>query len=391
VVCDFLLETGAPITVAIGQTKTPSNPAMVRLGGGKLVLAYGATQNEFPAPGPPVPPSADLRFAVLDGLGPWPTGPIQPLSSSWSNRGESFALEAPPGLDPALRVASTEALGGELVGPVSVGGCGLDGTATAPFELSAAPPAVRFFARGGGSLSASLVGLDGGSQGHHLINVLSLAAGGAPLPLLGDTGCATAPLVADALQQGDRFLVSTSSSRPAFSCLDDNGVDGPPTRLQLLSLGPKAADATLAFEMDLGAPLQLVRLLPHGTGSWLVSSAGDSLGAPVRMIPVTESGFPGAALVHLTDGAVLPDAPALDAMNDERVTIAYVEQGGQIPHLMLRAVTLSSAATTEINADLPHQLAVLGLAPDTIIVSWTDGFGPGTQLRVARYQCMHAE
>jgi hypothetical protein len=34
---------------------------------------------------------------------------------------------------------------------------------------------------------------------------------------------------------------------------------------------------------------------------------------------------------------------------------------------------------------------VLGLAPDTIIVSWTDGFGPGTQLRVARYQCMHAE
>ncbi|RYE93009.1 MAG: hypothetical protein EOO75_05345 [Myxococcales bacterium] len=75
-------------------------------------------------------------------------------------------------------------------------------------------------------------------------------------------------------------------------------------------------------------------------------------------------------------------------MSDGRVAVAYIEQGGQVPRLMLRAVSPTIARTVPVQADFPTDVAVASPAAGTIVVAWLDGTA---SLLVARYQCAITE
>jgi hypothetical protein len=109
------------------------------------------------------------------------------------------------------------------------------------------------------------------------------------------------------------------------------------------------------------------------------------------MIPVMEQGFPGAALVDLTGDALVPAYPSVASMSDERVAVAYAEEGGQVPRLWLRATTLSSSVAAEVGVIFTSATALVAPAPDTLVVGWVENNGPGDRVRLARFRCEKAE
>jgi hypothetical protein len=117
----------------------------------------------------------------------------------------------------------------------------------------------------------------------------------------------------------------------------------------------------------------------------------DSYNVPLTMIPVMEQGFPGAALVPLTANALIPAYASVASMSDERVGVAYAEEGGQVPHLMVRSVSLDGSATAEVGPFFATATALASPAPDTLVVGWIEGGGAVISLRLARYQCVKAE
>jgi hypothetical protein len=375
------VETGAPVTVAFGEGQFLSNLALERLTGGEVLIGVKTLPNESPGPVPPT-----LRFATLNALGAWPSGDVAPLKTSLDEAGSSYLLRG-TGVGQTFEALSTRELGPGLVGPVVRQEVGANVPATTIFD---APARVRAWARGEGwSLAAAE--LEPAPSVHRLL--LARDVPGQPVgPLSSELACATAPLVADALWRGDRFLLGLSSSREPFSCNDDDGIDGPPTQVQLFRQGEKAGDVEVTFGMDLKAPLRVVRLLPRGTGAWLVTGASqDGFGVPLRMIPVMEQGFPGAALVDLTGDALVPAYPSVASMSDERVAVAYAEEGGQVPRLWLRATTLSSSVAGEVGVIFTSATALVAPAPDTLVVGWVENNGPGDRVRLARFRCEKAE
>ncbi|MDW8249753.1 MAG: hypothetical protein RMJ98_10695 [Myxococcales bacterium] len=212
-------------------------------------------------------------------------------------------------------------------------------------------------------------------------------------PLSSELGCATEAMLADALWKKDRFLLALSSSRPPFTCNDDDGIDSEPTQVQLYWQGETVGDVKATFYMDHGKPVRFLKLLPRETGAWLVTGVSQAHIVPLNMIPVTEHGFPGGfpgVLVQLTAGALLPAYASVASMSDERVGVAYAEGGGQVPHLMLRAVSLNGSATADVGSFLATATTLASPAPDTLVVAWIEGSGAQSSLRLARYQCMKA-
>jgi hypothetical protein len=390
VVCDFLLQPGAPIEIQIGPSKTPVHPQMVALGGGAVALGYGAVQNEFPAPGPPGIPSPDLHFAVLDALGAWPTAPIPTIGPSWNGQGNSYAFNPDTASSQGFSVLSAQGQGADSTAPVQQRFIDLTtmlaGDPVTLFPLGSA----ALFSRttGGASLAAASAEE---SPGQYRLGLARLSP--AVEPINEGVGCATAPILADSVPDSDgSTILAVSSSRPAFSCDLDNGVNGPPTSVQLINLQlttpPKG---TSTAEVPLGDAVTFLRLIPRDFGAWLVTGTGPQENQPLRMMSVVPGGFLGQQIVDLTEGAVIPTGPAVNGMGGDRVALAYVENGGQVPHLMLRSRSGDSSASVGVDASNPADLAVFSPSPDTILLAWTEMSPLTPRLLVARYRCEHAE
>jgi hypothetical protein len=378
-VCDALVQTGAPVSVAL-EGVFLSNLKLTGMENGEVLVSVKTLPFESPGPVPPT-----VRFATVNALGAWPSGPIPPLKVALDEVGSSY-LPRPTGSGSIFEALFTRETGQGLVGPVvrmTLGG------GAAPTEIFAQPGRVRSWARGEGwSLAAVNREV---APGVHRLQLVNDGQAGAT-PLSDELGCATEAMEADALWKKDRFLLALSSSRPPFSCNDDDGIDAEPTRVQLYWQGETPGSAEAVFQMDHKKPVRFLRLLRRGAGAWLVTGVSqDSYNVPLAMIPVMEQGFPGAALVPLTGDALIPAYGSVASMSDERVGVAYAEEGGQVPHLMLRAVSLDGAASADVGPFFATATALASPAPDTLVIGWIEGGGAVVSLRLARYQCVKAE
>ncbi len=85
-------------------------------------------------------------------------------------------------------------------------------------------------------------------------------------------GCATEPLQADAIPFGNGFLVALTTSRDFGTCGNDDGFDGPPTRIHLVKVRVTGkTDYELVEELPIGKTVRSLRLVGRGhDAAWLV-------------------------------------------------------------------------------------------------------------------------
>ncbi len=229
------------------------------------------------------------------------------------------------------------------------------------------------------------------AEGHHALTFGRFAQGA--FSAEGASGCATAPLAADALWSPNGYLLALSTSRPFGTCADA-GADGPPTRLEIARLAEGSVQPQLREGFDVGAPVAQVRLVRRPQGAWLLwrvsgsaqagavsalrlGPTGKAIGAPMEVVPSGSAtkGFTTASLgerlvVLWSDGVEPPLA---------RVSLRAFDESGVV----------SSASWVPVPPLRQIGLPALVGSPDgaALVMAWTGDDG-STGVFVSRLDCM---
>jgi hypothetical protein len=91
-----------------------------------------------------------------------------------------------------------------------------------------------------------------------------------------ESGCAQYGLEVRAAPRGPETLIAMASGRAAYSCFDDDGIPGPPVRLQTGTLDPESLAMAIVEDEVLSEPLQFVELVSDASGSWVVYQTDGS-------------------------------------------------------------------------------------------------------------------
>lgn len=210
-----------------------------------------------------------------------------------------------------------------------------------------------------------------------------------------DSGCATARMRASALAVPGGHLVAFSTGREWLHCGLDDGVIGPPTRLQVERW--TAGEASLGFELQAGEPFANVVLARAADDAWLVHQTDGSTAETVPSViavPLHVEGWvAGGGFQVVEDGRVF--GPVAAAGLGQRLAIAWPDDlTDGPPTIRVRLFEASGALVAE--AAIPKQLApfaggALSLAPspagDALVVAWQAQLPEGQRVVAARLRC----
>jgi hypothetical protein len=129
--------------------------------------------------------------------------------------------------------------------------------------------------------------------------------------------CGNAPVVADAAANGQRIVLAASSGRSFGSCLDDDGIPGPPTALQVSALG--TGGFSLLHEETFATAVDAVRAVAAPDGStWIVSSTSGT----VHAMRLDANGSVQVASTVVARGSV---GPVDAAMRGHELLVAHID------------------------------------------------------------------
>ncbi len=322
----------------------------------------------------------------FDAWGGWPKTSLGQSKLLFAPSGFYFELATAPGDhfalvsqtvangNPAGMVVSTQATPGQLL--------------AATKQLGGGSDAPLFIARGD---SDYLVGFRRHSNGHtaHFGRTPDLGT-----PVLADSGCATAPVSADAVRAGDHYLVAMSSSLDFGSCPLDGYGEGPPTRIQVVRVSDDNSVKSVVEPPAQGA-VSALSMVARSDGAWLVWHVKNQLFAA----RFDQQGN----LVTLPNifAAVAPGTPfAVDRVADD-LALAYVEGDPSKPVIRVALFNADSVNSPHLDFlihpdpanELPTgPLSLLG-APsgDYLLVSWEADASTGSPVVVTRrLDCVQA-
>jgi hypothetical protein len=198
--------------------------------------------------------------------------------------------------------------------------------------------------------------------------------------------CAESHVAADAIDADGSVIVATSSGRAFGSCSDDDGIPGPPTRLQVATY---AADGTslLLHDEDLGGPIDDVRVEDAGDSVWVAAS----IGADLRLRRINKTG--GVAwLVDGLGGENLGTAFDLATRGDELLVAYFALGAGSSFEVRVDAFARSGEHTSlggfDAGDDVYALAIALGTSPenDAAVVAYSTLFSG--QVVARRFDCV---
>ncbi|NUP13638.1 MAG: hypothetical protein HOW73_46985 [Polyangiaceae bacterium] len=141
-----------------------------------------------------------------------------------------------------------------------------------------------------------------------------------------DSGCASSDVRAGTIARDDGFLLAFSSGRDWGTCLLDDGIPGPPTRIQTERRGgpPGVAPGADIVMPEPIAELTMVQRRPEG--GWVVVRTDGSTSfqpPPIVGIPVDDAGFAASQPVVLVPEGATVGPIAASAFGDG-LAVAWV-------------------------------------------------------------------
>lgn len=243
-----------------------------------------------------------------------------------------------------------------------------------------------------------------GAEGRHLVGTRDASlyaqvvklAGGSIVVQTSVLGCASFGAVADAVPFGDGWVVALAngSNAPKTGCgLQD---PEPPTRLDLVRVGP---DATITYltSVDAGAPLMQIAAAAHPSGAYVVYRvASGGAVAPIRWLRIDASSANLTGPLDLSGPGDFPlefDAAALG----ERLVVAWGnDPAGNPPDLVLSLLDPEGPllASYAFEPQFFGELSLIG-APggQSLVVAWqgpSSGSAPQSSIHLARFDCFGA-
>ncbi|MEZ4442671.1 MAG: hypothetical protein R3B72_26490 [Polyangiaceae bacterium] len=211
-----------------------------------------------------------------------------------------------------------------------------------------------------------------------------------------DSGCAAFDLEARAVAAPGGALMAVASGREAFACFNDDGVPGPPQRLQT----GRVDNETLAFavveDLPLGEPIIYLEVLQSEGHVWVLYTTDGStaeVAPPVFAQELAADGsFVGASITTTPSGMSGPYGAA--ALGSGFV-VAFVDNSAGAPTLVLRAFDGAGSLDAEGAVTLPgpvvgQQLAVrTSPSQDAALIAWSAGTsGLPNPTGLVRFDCL---
>lgn len=395
-ICDVLVLSGPPITYD-PSFEHASRPRLVPASEDRSRVSMVMTRQSLESPSPTPLRATNVTFAPWDawpsGLGPdyqvlgWGADSLA-VAPAWPPSKPGFAL---------LHYVLTGAFPSDMALAASV----------APeTDYESFPPSVQW----DGWEPAWAVALARGAKGH----LAAYQFGGGPytyltlglvgtggVTVLSDAACANMPFPADVAPTQGGFLVASASGRAFGSCPDDDGIPGPPNRVQIARLDDDTASFTLATEYQDPDPISQVALAQGGQDTWVVwQNTGASAFEPpsIRAQRLTATGAPSGPIFDVTSSGAT-SGPFAAASLGPWLAVAWVDSiDPSTPTLRLdlfddngARVAGSSYNTAPFWLYEPS-LSLLS-SPDgrSLLLAWSDHDGGGTSAaiaRVARFSCM---
>jgi hypothetical protein len=355
------------------------NPALTASSdsGAQLTVAFARQPVESPSP------FTELRHATLLAWSAWPaSGIVTPVHGTFAHAGLSTALEVGRSLGDrfALLVAHDSAM--SFSPNVDPNASSTGGTTTPQGNEP------RFVALG--------------ASGSHLVGTLE-AGGELRATLVASTptgfslkstslGCASQPIVADAVAFGDGWLVALANGKqvpPGSGCPGSSSSAGPPTRIDVVWVH---ADLSQEYSggLETDIPIQSLAAAPHPDGIWVAyRTLGGGKVAPIRVVrrDVLAAGFVGPG--DLGTDSDVPLELDIAALGERAVVAWGNDPAGNPADIVLSVLdpSIAPVASVAFEPSFAGRLSVAS-APDAsgVVVGWaTTSFGRRVQL--ARFDC----
>ena len=126
---------------------------------------------------------------------------------------------------------------------------------------------------------------------------------------LSESGCAAPELIARGAPGDEAVILAMAAGREPFSCFDDDGIIGPPTRLQTAFVFPDSLFVEVVSDFEIGEPIIYLDVVPRPGGAWVLWQSDGSISTfppPVFAMAVDDFGFPTGQSFEALPGGYLP-------------------------------------------------------------------------------------
>jgi hypothetical protein len=396
-VCDGLVVDGPPLspTPLVGNKQAAPWLARTAKDGGAAALVYLETENQLGGFW------QSSSAALPDAWGAWPAA-LGPSAIHGLTNG--FAIG--PGEDGRFSMLTSDEpndAGGPTGMVMWAPKAGVSGAEGQFFDDVLPGFPVLASSNGDGHL-AGFQRVVGGDLHHLELGWVTL--GGPQLSFYDPAACSIfAPLSGEAIPVGEGFLAAFSSGRPFGSCLTDQFPDGPPTRVQIVTIPGHPVNPTLMSEYD--QPDQYVfqtHLAPTAGGAWAAWERipfEPPFQRRIQLVRLDATGVPGGgAILEVGYGTVA--APFAIAGLGKRVAFATMVEASEAgPHVSVWLLDedgspLGQAAfQAEPGFFLDYSVTLLASpAGDHLLVAWSESSAINNDDRrvvVARLACTGGE
>ena len=381
--CDGLIEAG--VRAVPGAGPGTSEPSLVSAGPDDAVLLFRSD------PDPAGESAATLRHLFFDAWGAWQSDLLHGDELALSEVGDSYAVDGVDEYTYTFIAPGRSFFPEEGMYFAAQWGLGA-------YELKViAPEMGRALFATRGELGERLVGYELAAGGHHQLVMGPVSQELTPSM---ESGCGTEPLAADAIAVPGGYVVAFSSSRPFNSCLDDDGINGPPTEIQIVQVA--GGQATLTGQFDTGSVVDQIALVPRSDGAWLTwKPVGEgSAGVSIFGARIDQTGVVVTASRVFGSTQVEPDRYAAAGLGDLLV-LARTEENINPRSIHISVVGIDAAEVASylllpnIPAAGPAQppYALLGSPSGTeLLVAWASPYDfSNVGLQVARLECLQLD
>ncbi len=231
-----------------------------------------------------------------------------------------------------------------------------------------------------------------GGDLRHLTLARVAVGGGGLTSVETSVACATgATLAGAAVPQGDGFMAAFSNGRPFGKCQTDDLIDGPPSRLQIVTMKDAPSNAMQVFEEDEPSTYILqVHLSPTNDGAWAAwerISNGPPFERRIRLVHLDAAGSPvGGSTLEVGFGVV--SAPFAIASLGARVAIATKTDAGGVGVIILGGdgeIVSQTSLDGGPGLEPDGSVRLLGSPSQSqLLVGWAESSTIGNDNRVVR-------
>jgi hypothetical protein len=394
--CELLL-TGAPLTYKPSPPEHASRPALVPVSSDGSIVSV-----VFAGKDPMFDTFSRIASVTLSPWESWPESLGEAFKACYIG-GETFA--ASPSMAPGppsfslLFYQLTNAFPSDMflapiTGITSDGSypMGVSWDAWEPaWPVALARSAARYLAAYELQLGATAT----------LLNVGLVEPSTLEVSVISDVACANAPFPAHAVPAEGGFLVATAAGRPFGACPLDDGVNGPPSEVQVIKVDELTKSLTLTASFQGFDPLAHVALAKLPKGAWLAwQENGESAFTPppIAAVLLDEAGSPVSPTITLTGTGYTTIPFAATALGPWLAVAWYDAISPDWPAIWLSLFDEMGALMTSTSLAMAPNLydgspPSLLASPDgtALLLAWSDwNLAEPAAMHVARFSCATA-